>query len=252
MKLVNHKYDGEISPVYFSLAMKRSYNIFIIYFGIFILCMAAFGYPANCIPVFFWLIGTLVARYGIDHLWVRWNFLFYVIISAGWISYFIYFYGWNCGGTNFIMPLMLMSMFSVYDTFFTKITFTVFLFLLRMALFFHCQTYPVIYPLSTGQMLILQVVNTILSFVIMGVICITFSTNLQKAEKHLLLYNMELRQQAGTDPLTGLYNRRRMEEILDNHIAANPNEIFCIAIGDIDFFKSVNDTYGHDLSLIHI
>ena len=53
MKLVNHKYDGEISPVYFSLAMKRSYNIFIIYFGIFILCMAAFGYPANCIPVFF-------------------------------------------------------------------------------------------------------------------------------------------------------------------------------------------------------
>lgn len=117
MKLVNHKYDGEISPVYFSLAMKRSYNIFIIYFGIFILCMAAFGYPANCIPVFFWLIGTLVARYGIDHLWVRWNFLFYVIISAGWISYFIYFYGWNCGGTNFIMPLMLMSMFSVYDTF---------------------------------------------------------------------------------------------------------------------------------------
>lgn len=43
MKLVNHKYDGEISPVYFSLAMKRSYNIFIIYFGIFILCMAAFG-----------------------------------------------------------------------------------------------------------------------------------------------------------------------------------------------------------------
>lgn len=76
MKLVNHKYDGEISPVYFSLAMKRSYNIFIIYFGIFILCMAAFGYPANCIPVFFWLIGTLVARYGIDHLWVRWNFLF--------------------------------------------------------------------------------------------------------------------------------------------------------------------------------
>ena len=246
MKLVNHKYDGEISPVYFSLAMKRSYNVFIIYFGIFILCMAAFGYPANCIPVFFWLIGTLVARYGIDHFWVRWNLLFYVIISAGWISYFIYFYGWNCGGTNFIMPLMLISMFSVYDTFFTKITFTVFLFLLRMALFFHCQTYPVIYPLSTGQMLILQVVNTVLSFVIMCVICITFSTNLQKAEKHLLLYNMELRQQAGTDPLTGLYNRRRMEEILDNHIAANPNENFCIAIGDIDLFKSVNDTYGHD------
>ena len=95
-------------------------------------------------------------------------------------------------------------------------------------------------------MLILQIVNTILSFVIMGMICMTFSANLQKAEKHLLLYNMELRQQAGTDPLTSLYNRRRMEEILENHIKANPNENFSIAIGDIDFFKKVNDTYGHN------
>ena len=56
---------------------------------------------------------------------------------------------------------------------------------------------------------------------------------------------MELQQQAATDPLTTLYNRRRMEEILKNHITANPSENFSIAIGDIDFFKKFNDTYGH-------
>lgn len=92
----------------------------------------------------------------------------------------------------------------------------------------------------------MQIVNTVLSFIIMVLVCITFSSNLQKAEKHLFLYNMELQQQAATDPLTTLYNRRRMEEILKNHITANPSENFSIAIGDIDFFKKVNDTYGHN------
>ena len=115
-----------------------------------------------------------------------------------------------------------------------------------MALFFHCQNYPPIYVLTEAHMLIVQVLNTILSFVITGVICLTFSDNLQKAEKHLMLYNIKLRQQAGTDPLTTLYNRRRMEEVLENHIKANPYENFSIAIGDIDFFKKINDTYGHN------
>ena len=246
MSIINHKFDAETTPVYFSLALKRSYDVYIIYFLLFMVCIACFGYPLNALPVTVWLAVSLLARHFMNRIFIRWNFLFYVVISAGWISYFIYYYGWNCGGTNFILPLMLVSMFSLYDTTFNKITFAVFLFILRMALFFHCQSHPPVYILTEPHMLILQIVNTILSFVIMGMTCMTFSANLQKAEKHLLLYNMELRQQAGTDPLTSLYNRRRMEEILENHITANPNENFSIAIGDIDFFKKVNDTYGHN------
>ena len=112
-----------------------------------------------------------------------------------------------------------------------------FLFIMRMALFFHCQTHPPVYVLTGIHILIIQILNTVVFFVVTSVICISFSSNLQKAEQHLMLYNIELQQQAGTDPLTTLYNRRRMEEVLKNHIRANPNENFSIAIGDIDFFK---------------
>ena len=246
MSIFNHEFDAETTPLYFSLALTRSYNIYIVYFLLFIVCITCFGYPVNVLPVAGWLAACLLARHYMNRIFIRWNFLFYVIISTGWISYFIYYYGWNVGGTSFILPLMLISMFSLYDTTFNKIAFAVFLFILRMALFFHCQNYPPIYVLTEAHMLIVQVLNTILSFVITGVICLTFSDNLQKAEKHLMLYNIELRQQAGTDPLTTLYNRRRMEEVLENHIKANPYENFSIAIGDIDFFKKINDTYGHN------
>ena len=246
MSIFNHEFDAETTPLYFSLALTRSYNIYIVYFLLFIVCITRFGYPVNALPVAGWLAACLLARHYMNRIFIRWNFLFYVIISTGWISYFIYYYGWNVGGTSFILPLMLISMFSLYDTTFNKIAFAVFLFILRMALFFHCQNYPPIYVLTEAHILIIQVLNTILSVVIMGVICLTFSGNLQKAEKHLMLYNIELRQQAGTDPLTTLYNRRRMEEVLENHIKANPHENFSIAIGDIDFFKKINDTYGHN------
>lgn len=51
-----------------------------------------------------------------------------------------------------------------------------------------------------------------------------------------------------TDPLTGLNNRRYVANAI-NKIAERQKETgmpFAIAISDIDFFKKVNDTYGHN------
>ncbi|WP_339473658.1 sensor domain-containing diguanylate cyclase [Pseudomonas fluorescens] len=47
-----------------------------------------------------------------------------------------------------------------------------------------------------------------------------------------------------SDPLTGLHNRRGLDMALD--IMQSENENFAIVSLDIDHFKSVNDTYGHD------
>jgi diguanylate cyclase (GGDEF)-like protein len=54
---------------------------------------------------------------------------------------------------------------------------------------------------------------------------------------------------ANRDYLTGLYNRRYFFKAMDEYIEESHEhgEKFAIAMVDIDHFKSVNDTYGHDV-----
>jgi diguanylate cyclase (GGDEF)-like protein len=56
-----------------------------------------------------------------------------------------------------------------------------------------------------------------------------------------------LRQQSIRDPLTGMYNRRYMEETLEREVlrAARNNETVGVVMLDIDHFKQFNDTFGH-------
>ncbi len=58
----------------------------------------------------------------------------------------------------------------------------------------------------------------------------------------------QLRQQAIRDPLTGLFNRRYLEDVLQREIALAEREQTGVVVVmiDIDRFKKFNDTYGHD------
>lgn len=50
--------------------------------------------------------------------------------------------------------------------------------------------------------------------------------------------------QAATDPLTGLLNRRSIENQTQQFI--KQNRPFALAMGDLDHFKKLNDTHGHE------
>lgn len=57
----------------------------------------------------------------------------------------------------------------------------------------------------------------------------------------------EILKYATLDALTGFYNRRQLEERIKQEVsnAKRQNAPLCGIMTDIDFFKSVNDTYGH-------
>ena len=72
---------------------------------------------------------------------------------------------------------------------------------------------------------------------------------------HTLLENIQLRGKVITDPLTGLYNRRVLESQINIELEklvnakgsrkTDPSHELSVLMVDIDDFKRINDTYGH-------
>jgi diguanylate cyclase (GGDEF)-like protein len=69
--------------------------------------------------------------------------------------------------------------------------------------------------------------------------------------------NIDLTNKVQHDPLTGIYNRRFMEDRITRYIKdlSRSGSVLSIIMLDVDFFKNYNDTYGHnagDICLIKI
>ncbi|RKP54190.1 GGDEF domain-containing protein [Cohnella endophytica] len=65
-----------------------------------------------------------------------------------------------------------------------------------------------------------------------------------RATRHFRSQLDNLYLEAQTDPLTGLHNRRTMDRFLKSWIAEGTP--FSLIVMDLDHFKRVNDTFGHD------
>lgn len=72
-------------------------------------------------------------------------------------------------------------------------------------------------------------------------------TDRKLAQKNLLKSKNLLREQSIRDHLTGLYNRRYLEETMVRELnrASRKNLPVGLIMVDVDFFKQINDTFGH-------
>jgi sigma-B regulation protein RsbQ len=82
-------------------------------------------------------------------------------------------------------------------------------------------------------------------------------TELIKTRDKLEAQTSDLYQLATTDPLTGLLNRRQLLAQATNivHQMNRNSSVLAVLTLDVDFFKHVNDTYGHlagDKVLVHL
>ena len=75
----------------------------------------------------------------------------------------------------------------------------------------------------------------------------TANARLRNHDLHLTQLNEKLKQLAHTDEATGLFNKRRLFERLDMEIARarRYGEVLSCLMIDVDNFKHINDTYGH-------
>lgn len=89
--------------------------------------------------------------------------------------------------------------------------------------------------------------NTLMVCVALGLLAKIIFSLYQKETKIVADTIVEVKRQSIIDPLTGVYNRRFMYDYIEEQIeiARKNNTPLSVAIFDIDFFKKLNDTYGH-------
>jgi len=77
----------------------------------------------------------------------------------------------------------------------------------------------------------------------------SFTRLSDKTAGNLNTHKIDLHDQSRRDALTGIYNRRFMEEALERcvKILADSNGMLSVLMVDVDFFKRYNDTYGHGM-----
>lgn len=104
----------------------------------------------------------------------------------------------------------------------------------------------------------LQQKITLLFIILMGlaaVMLVQLYLKVRRSNLRLREMNKQLEYQSLRDPLTGLYNRRAMQEkMAKRHQETQPGRCSLLLL-DIDFFKHINDHYGHaagDAVLIEI
>ena len=118
-------------------------------------------------------------------------------------------------------------------------------FLIIFSYFFLATAFPLMHlsitqELSIGFNSILFIGNNLFVFITIIMFALFFTLRNNRKE-------IELTRKADYDELTGLYNRYALNQVGENISGESLKcgKPYSVAIIDIDFFKKVNDTYGH-------
>lgn len=95
--------------------------------------------------------------------------------------------------------------------------------------------------LDDGTLDVPLMVNAIVSYIAIWAMSHVYETRRLSAIR-------QLQQVASHDPLTGLYNRLHLETIFKRLLAqhSEPPQQFALLLIDVDYFKQLNDQYGHE------
>ncbi|MDO5045487.1 GGDEF domain-containing protein [Campylobacter sp.] len=155
--------------------------------------------------------------------------------------------GWHMGFQNWFIPFIILSITVPFKERTEFYALGVFQAILYLYLYFETHLKIPIFQIESINDFLLRF-NLICSFIL-----IFFTERVLKISKAMEVIFLQneikhMRNMVRTDELTGLTTRRQMNDILNkiNMSSKEEDEIFYLVFGDIDNFKKVNDTYGHD------
>jgi diguanylate cyclase (GGDEF)-like protein len=216
--------------------------------------MVFLGFPAHTlfIPLFFWLGIPLLGYFNIFSAlsWIVAAALNYrgrheaainlvtteVIAHAALATYC---FGWGAGWQTYLMPMITFTMINNRMKTRTMLAQAVGLVLLYTGLYLVTRnSTPQAGPIAIEVALY---VNVVIVFSALSIISYYFREASLEAERRMELL-------ASTDMLTHLPNRRKMREMLEIELKRRERtgRPFAIVLTDIDYFKRLNDEFGHD------
>lgn len=236
----------DINEAYKSNATKnaaRFMNLSVLIYHV--LCLILFFYLNNIIMIIAGIIYILV--YSLMFLLINHNhYMFTIIFLTIDMSVFnticVLILGWSYGFQLYIFIGIIAAFYVKYLTIRKTFVFS-------YSMSFICVFEFLFLKLFTPQYVdnsplisqIAYVSNTIFAFFTIIFLMLDFSRNIIFYEKQLLILSQK-------DSLTGLNNRYSMNNILKTFYedAQNKNTRICLGMVDIDDFKKINDSYGHE------
>lgn len=161
------------------------------------------------------------------------------------------FTGWSFGFPLYIFVLIPLSYYICYtiNADFRKLFIATLLGIFAFVSFIACRILSsLITPSYQTESKVFQfaiyIFNTVCAFTLLIGFSLIFLLGIQYLTRQLERQNTQLEELANIDPLTGLYNRRCMHKFLS--AAMESGARFSLIMCDIDNFKKLNDTYGHE------
>ena len=191
----------------------------------------------NFFSVTSWLVAFFLNRKGL-HVEAIILLSIEVILHAFLATFYL---GWDSGFHYYFIPFILFLFINHKQnlpTIWLEAA-TIFTFYLWLLLTTNAPGYQT--GVATEVIDWFQFMNIAINFSAIGLLGYGLRTSSMRAE-------WEMEQLAKTDSLTGLYNRRKMYELIQSEQTRmrRSAKSFVLVITDLDLFKSINDQYGHD------
>lgn len=218
-----------------------------IYFALFGLFLLIFGVLLPSILPFSCCAAALLILWDTYRRHSPLSLTFFYILNTLWIIVAVVFFGWDAGIQHMTFVLLLFIFITSYLSMSIKVVLGLLVYALRMGLYFYTLSAEPVFPFSIQLNHVIQFLDTTTVYLLLILIMSVFATDTLRAEGKLAKANRKLNTLADTDPLTKLPNRRCALRHIEECVMESPTPICpTVAIGDIDFFKKVNDTYGHE------